>query len=252
MIVKFFKDYTDLLNEGLIKTYPSNIVSNNLTSSLIGLNFNFNVDDLGDKIKLTFYFFNAIPIHQLDTLFDIINSCVVNKGGWFPSHMNITNIHGMKNSLKYDLNNLYLNHSQYNIVEILYESKFDDVIIDIPSRLYHLSIGEYKSKITKYGLSPKSKDKLTSHLDRIYLCSSIEDCKTLINKMSLYYDSEKNFNIYNKQKRKYNKDTTPIIFEIDNSEHFIKKLYKDPNYEKGFYVLDNIPPNKISTLENGI
>jgi hypothetical protein len=45
------------------------------------------------------------------------------------------------------------------------------------------------------------------------------------------------------------KDSKPIIFEIDNSDSFIKKLYKDPNYENGFYTLENIKPDKISIVE---
>jgi hypothetical protein len=250
MIIRYFKDYISFINEGLIKTHPGDIVSKNLSSLLIGLNLNFNVDFLKDdnKIRLTFNFFNAIPVSNLDSLFDIINSSVINKGGWFPSQMNITNIHGLKNYLKYDVNNLYLNHPQYNIVELIYESKFDESIDDIPNKLYHLSISEYKDKIVKCGLSPKSKDKLTTHLDRVYLCGDIEDCKNLINRMKLYYNDEKHFNVYNKQKRKYDKDTNPIIFEVDNSDNFIKKLYKDPNYENGFYTLENIPPDKLKII----
>jgi len=143
-MIKDYKDYIDSINEGLIKIYPSNIVSNNLINSLIGLNLNFNVELIDNKIKLTFNFFNAIPIYQLDNLFDIINSA---------------------------------------------ESKFDEIVEDIPNKLYHLSINEYKDKIIKYGLYPKSKNKLTSHLDRIYLCDNINDCKILINRMSLKNES---------------------------------------------------------------
>lgn len=251
MVIKYFKDYIDSINEGLIKTYPGEIASRSLSNLLIGLNINFNINFLenDNKIKLTFNFFNAIPASQLDNLFDIINSSIINRGGWFPSQMNITNIHGMKISLRYDLNNLYINHSQYNIVEIIYESKFDEDIKEIPDRLYHLSISEYNDKIIKYGLVPKSKDKLTSHLDRIYLCKSIDDCENLINRMKLYYNDEKSFNVYNKEKRKYHKNTYPVIYEIDNSDKFIKKLYKDPNYDNGFYTLDNIPPNKIKKIK---
>ena len=250
MIIKYFKDYIDSINEGLIKTYPGDIISKKLTNLLIGLNFNFNVDFLKDdnKIILTFNFFNSIPVSQLDDLFNSIDSVVVNMCGWFPSQMNVTNVHGLKNYLKYDINNLYLNHIQYTKVELIYESKFDDLIDDIPNNLYHLSISEYEHKIIKNGLSPKSKDKLTSHLDRVYLCKSIDDCKYLINRMKLYYNDEKKFNLFNKRKRKYDKDTKPIIFEIDNSDKFIKNLYKDPNYENGFYTLENIPPDKLKII----
>jgi hypothetical protein len=251
MTIKYFKDYIESINEGLIKTYPGNIVAKNLENILLGLNLKFNVEYLNDfnKIKLTFYFFNSIPIQNLDDLFDVINSSVINRGGWFPSQMNITNIHGMENKLKYNMEDLFLNHRVYNKVEIIYDSKFDEDILDIPKKLYHLSIGEYKNKILKFGLSSKSKNKLSSHLDRIYLCLNIEDCKYLITRMKLYYSEEKSFNIYNKENKKYEKNSKPIIFEIDNSDSFIKKLYKDPNYENGFYTLENIKPDKISIVE---
>jgi hypothetical protein len=172
MVIKYFKDYIDSINEGLIKTYPGEIASKSLSNLLIGLNINFNINFLenDNKIKLTFNFFNAIPASQLDNLFDVINSSIINKGGWFPSQMNITNIHGIKISLRYDLNNLYLN-------------------------------------------------------------------------------DEKSFNVYNKEKRKYHKNTYPVIYEIDNSDKFIKNLYKDPNYDNGFYTLDNISPNKIKIIK---
>lgn len=250
MVIKYFKDYIISLNEGLIKTYSGDVVSTSLTNYLINLDILFNVEFLKDKNKiiLTFNFFNSISASNLDDLFDGINSIVVNSGGWFPSQMSIENVYGMKNILKYNINNLYLNHKVYNNVQIVYEAKYDNKIEPIPTKLYHLSIGEYKKKITKYGLCPKSKDKLASHLDRVYLCQNIDDCKHLITRMKLYYNEEKLFNIYNKQKRKYDKNTEPIIFEIDNSEQFIKSLYKDPNYENGYYTLDNIPPSKISLV----
>jgi len=244
------KDYIDSINEGLIKTYSGNVVSNDLSNLLIDLSINFNVkfEKEENKIKLTFNFFNAIPVSSLEDLFDLINSSVVNRGGWFPSKMNMVNIHGMEISKRYDMDNLFLNHSNYIKVEIIYESKFDDIIYDVPDKLYHLSISEYKNKIVKFGLIPKSKDKLTSHLDRVYLCKNYEDCNNLINRMKLYYNDEKLFNVYNKQNKKYNKNTIPVIFEIDNSDKFINKLYKDPNYIGGFYMLDNIPPSKIKIV----
>lgn len=244
-----YKDYILSINEGLIKTYPSKVVSNALSNYLLDLNIFFDIETLEDKFLLKLNFFNSIPASNLDDLFNIIDIVVINNGGWFPSSMNIENVWGMKNILKYDLSNLYLNHRVYNKVEILYESKFDKKVKIIPNELYHLSIYEYRKKILKYGLCPKSKDKLSSHLDRIYLCGDVNDCKALINRMNLYYNDEKSFNIYNKEKRKFNKNTIPIIFKIDNTNSCIKTLYKDPNYDRGYYTLDNIPPNKISIID---
>ena len=61
-MINHFKDYIESINEGLIKTYSGEVVSNDLGNSLIGLRLNFNVEFLKEvnKIKLTFNFFNAM------------------------------------------------------------------------------------------------------------------------------------------------------------------------------------------------
>lgn len=73
-------------------------------------------------------------------------------------------------------------------VEIIYESKYD-IEIFIPKKLYHLSIQQYKDKILKQGLIPKSKNKKIVHLDRIYLCTSPEEYLTLIPTMNIEYQN---------------------------------------------------------------
>ena len=40
----------------------------------------------------------------------------------------------------------------------------------------------------------------------------------------------------------------PVIFEIDNHDYFIDKLYKDINYENGYFTLTNIHANRIKKL----
>ena len=160
-VIKYFKDYIESINEGYLKTYPINLIINNLINELIDLNLNYNVINDNNKIKLTLNYFNAIPVQNLKDLFELILLIVVNRGGWFPSIMEIENIHVMKNKSKYNEDNLILNHSNYLNVDIIFESKFDDEIVNIPDKLYHLSIGEYSKKILKYGLIPKSVNKLS-------------------------------------------------------------------------------------------
>jgi hypothetical protein len=46
---------------------------------------------------------------------------------------------------------------------------------------------------------------------------------------------------------KINKNTDFIVLEIDNTILDLK-LYKDPNYTNGFYIISNIAPKFIKPL----
>ena len=92
--------------------------------------------------------------------------------------------------------------------------------------------------ILKKGIVPKSKNKISKHLDRIYVCKTEEDCRSLINKMN---------SIYSNKSRKSTIDTTPVILKFEIKD---MNLYKDPNFDgKGYYVIDSIPPNLIEIIE---
>lgn len=88
------------------------------------------------------------------------------------------------------------------------------------------------------------KSKLSSHIDRIYLCKSIDNCKILIPQMKLYYFEEKDNNIYKLGNKKYKKNIKWIIYEINNSNDII--LYKDHRYLNGF------SPENINEIEREI
>lgn len=249
MIIKYFKDYIISLNEGLIKTLPGEVVCKAINNSLGNMPIVSNCDFINNKLELTISNFNTIPIYQIESLFDHIMVVVVNQGGWFPSIMVIDNNNSQIEE-KYDFPSIINNQKLFINIKIIFESKFDEIDEDIPNKLYHLTIKEYERNINKYGLVPKSKLKLSSHLDRIYVCKTIEECEYLIPKMTFYYNSEKYDNIYKFGKKLYNKDIRAIIYEIDNSDGFITKLYKDINYQdKGFYILYNIHKNKLKVIK---
>lgn len=245
----YFKDYIDSVNEGIIKTYPGDKVLKDILSSLEKLHINSTGSFEDNKIKLTINNFNSIPLNKIRHLFDHIDTFVVNRGGWFPSTMNIiklTNIHKLS---KYNFDDIIRINDEIDSITITYESKFDTEESNIPDRLYHLTIKEYQKKINKIGLIPKSKSKLSSHLDRIYVCKSKQDCVDLIPQMMMYYTGEKDESIYKLGKTFFNKDITPVIYEIDNSSKEIDKLYLDTNYgERGYYILNNILPDKLKII----
>jgi hypothetical protein len=250
MVVKYFKEYISLINEGLIKTYNPNIVLSNTLKLLKNSNINGSLSKSNgnDKIIIEITNFNKFTFEMITDIFNILSDSIVKQGGFFISIIEIENLHKNKNSIKTDIYEIIPNKNYYLKVKLIFESKFEKVESNRPNKLYHLSIKEYESKILKYGLIPKEKSKLTQHPDRIYLCKSIEDCKELINKMKIHYEMERDYNMYSLLKKKWTKNTNPIIFEIDNSDDFIKNLYKDPNYVKGYFTIDNIPPNKIKII----
>jgi hypothetical protein len=251
MIIKYFKDYIDAINEGLIRSHDPDIILNTTLHKLINFDISGELvkSNANDKILIKIKNINSISFENLEIIFNILSENIINIGGFFVSIINIENIHNIKNSIKSDMYEILPNKDYYKNIEIVFESIFDKIENNIPDKLYHLSIKEYQNVILKKGLYPKSKSKLTSHLDRIYLCKSIEDCESLIDQMKLYYNIERDQNLYRFNKKKWAKDTHPIILEIDNSDKFINKLYIDPNSIDVYFIIDNIPPNKIKIIK---
>jgi hypothetical protein len=246
-IIKNYKDYFDSINEGLIKTLDGEKGVNYLVQTLSVLNFNVSGRFENDIISFSINNFNKIQNNRLDDLFDTISSILTNLYGWFPSNMIIVNENKMLTNKKFSEGYLKLNKDIIESVTIQFDSKFDEIDNNNLDKLYHLSIQEYDKKIRKYGLSPRSKSKLSSHSDRVYICKSIDDCKLLIPQMKLYYSEEKDNNIYKLGNKKYRKNSKWIIYEIDNEKNIV--LYKDPRYINGYYTLENINPENIKEIE---
>jgi hypothetical protein len=221
-----------ILNETL-KTNSIDFTLKNVKEELSLLGFNFLVYKSKNTLVLKINNFNFIQ--NLKLTLDYINSLFIDRNGWFPSKYTLINISGNKNILQYDEDYLKNNNKFIKSVTITYEPKYD-IEVNIPDKLYHLSIQQYNDKIIKKGVIPKSKNKLTKHLDRIYLCSKPEYCYKLIPRMRINYINSKIPN------------TKWIIYEIDSSNLNIK-LYKDPNYINGYYTIDNISPSYIKMLD---
>lgn len=230
-----FNEYLNKINEGLLKTYNIDFVIDKSLQRLSVLNVKFSINKLeNNSIKLTLFNFNKILINKI---FGLLNKNFTNLFGWYPSYLYLENLSGMKSQMNYDENYLKKVYKYLDKVSIIYESKFDSVI-KLPDKLYHISIQEYENKIRKNGIVPKTKNKISSHGNRIYVCLTIDDCIDLIEQMDFYFfDKNKNIN------------TKWIIYEI-NTDNLNLELYKDPNYlNKGGYLLGNIPPTNIKTIK---
>lgn len=116
-------------------------------------------------------------------------------------------------------------------IAFILEAKYD-YEVDIPEILYHTSPIKFKDKILKYGLSPRSGNKLSNHPDRIYLTNDINKSFMFGNYLN---DNSSKSNFY---KNGY------CIYKIDGKS--INKLYSDINLrDGGFYTNDNISPENI-------
>ncbi len=238
MVYKFI-DYINNINEGLLNTTDYNIVISKAPIFLDALHINYNITTTNNTILLDINNFNTI--HLLDDVFNCIESFFINMNGWLPSTMYLMNISGMTNNLPYNKKYLKLNSKYLRNITIKFESRFD-IEVDVPSKLYHLSIKQFRNQIEKSGLFPKDKSKLSLHPSRIYLCSSINLCKTLIAQMNMFYSTFK----YTNPKSNINDDW--IIYEI-NTTGLDLKLYKDPNFNNGYFIHSNIPKENIKIIE---
>lgn len=240
--MKYIKIWSDFILDETLKTNEIYYSIDNIFDELSLSGIKCKLYDQDNMIKLILYNFNELYV--IDSMFDYINSLIIDRNGWFPSKMKIIHFDGMENTIKY--NQEYLIEHQKTIKEVIitYEAKFNVIITTIPKKLYHLSIQEFKEDILKNGLIPKSRNKKSIHLDRIYFCKEIKDCKLLIFDMKYDYENIKRENPKNTINTKW------IIFEIDTTNIVDLKLYKDPSFkDKGYYCIDNISPNNISVLE---
>jgi len=232
--------YSDFILNETLKTHNIDLTIDNIKNELILNRIKFDISKKDNTICLKLL--DVRYINGIGYYLDILNNLLIDRHGWFPSKMEITGFGGMKNIFPYNEDILRdINKTRYyEDVNITYEPKYDKLITDIPTKLYHLSIQEYMNKVSKIGLVPKSKSKLSIHLDRFYLCSDPNDCFKLISQMKFYYRELRMNNKRNIINDKW------VIYEIDNKNSTID-LYMDPNYTLGFYCVDNIPP-KIITI----
>lgn len=245
-----FTDYLNKINERLIKTYPIEKTVKDVSDLISSYNINYSINKFDNKFEILLD--DIYSIINFDKILDIILDSLFNQYGWFPSKVKITGIFGNSREYKFNKNHILFNIKNHKSSLITFESKFDE-IVDVPEKLYHLSIQQYSKDIQQKGLICKGKSKLTRHDydGRIYLCKSINDCLILINKMKLFYADEKLDIIRNPNNpnSKYNKNTKWVIYEIDSNKANISKLYKDPNYINGFYFLDNIDKKSIKIVD---
>jgi hypothetical protein len=247
--IKDFKEYIESINEGLIKTYDIDKAIEYINNQMDHFNLNYKTKkNLNNTFEITFHEFNKIDSSVFEYVLEYITITLIDLLGWFPSKMEMVNFYQRKNVKEFNTQELVKYKSNIHTLTITLESKFDIVNKNKFDKLYHLTINEYKKRIDKQGIIPKFKSKLSMHDydSRIYVCDNLDSCKKLVPKMKFFYNTEKN-NILKDFRQ--NKNIEYIIYEIDVPCTNILNLYQDPNYDKGYYVLENISKDCIKIID---
>lgn len=187
--------------EGLIHTYPSDKSMNILKKRFPELIVELESDG-------EIYIENQ-PLQKLEKYLPIITNL-----GYFISKLTIDGQEWVKE----------YNNDTKPIAFVL-EAKYD-YQVEIPDKLYHASPIKFKDKILKYGLTPKTGNKLSNHPERIYLTDDLNKAINFGNYLKEEEDSEWYKNGY-------------CIYSIKGIG--VSKLYSDVNFRQGgFYTLNNI------------
>jgi len=233
-MIENYKEYVELIKEGLIRTH--NII--NCESSLerelylIGIKFEIKIHSKL-KFDLSLFKTNIIDNDYLEYIVNYIEKQL----GYFPSFITVENNIG-KNGFKFDKK--YLSN-KYKSIEIIFEAKYDDGFykndITVPNVAYHLSPVENENKINRIGLCVKSYNRKNEHPERIYLFSDIDECDDLLNSLKI---NDKLHGII----RNYN------LYEVEMSDKNI--IHTDPNYSKGFYTYDSFNPKFLKIIKHNL
>lgn len=112
-----------------------------------------------------------------------------------------------------------------------FEKKYDEVVTT-PKLVYHITDKKYLDKIKSIGLTPKTKSKLASHPERIYVSLNKDEALGLWKKMKVFIPKEQG-----------------ILLTIDTNK-LDNVFYNDPNFmNRGVYTYNNISPQSITNIE---
>lgn len=216
----------ETLYEGLIHTVAMDDTVDML-EKWGGATEKFKVIPKSQKIQLNFI--DRLTEDEFTHLLKLINNL-----GWFVSGVLI-----FRSDLKwekFDLNSFLKNDFDRRWISFQLEAKYDleaDVYdFDI---LFHVAPLENRDKILRIGLVPRSKEKILSHPERIYLTDTEEDANNIAFQFQRGNESSKwtLLQIDFKGVRKNN----PSI-----------RLFSDPNFRRALYTLSNIPPQFLKDL----
>lgn len=228
---KWSDNYTLILHEKFLKEYVILEFDNqsvDIHKTLKELNTRFKSEFKLSKIK--FEENNVIEI-----IFDKLNFFNIEKINKFMKSFgwNIALINGEEES-----NSNFSKQLLKSEIVIQYEARFDEDANLTQDILYHLTPDTRYEKIKRMGLVPKSKSRIATHPERVYLFGDLNDVGWLSADL---YDSEP------EDAKKYIKKYYLLKIDLATIKDKVK-LYKDPNMEDAYYTTNTIPPIYISLI----
>lgn len=223
--IKYFKPFE--INEGLIKSQDPATAIQLLSKLILGKNIIATIIPNNGTILVNCQQINK---EQIVFMFKIISNL-----GYFVSMYYFNNVWN-----KFDEECTINILPSISNVDFIIEAKFD-VCIKTPDMMYHATEQNYVNKILKIGLTPKSKNKISNHPPRIYLTSTINNAIVFARFAKSIHGNDMTILEINM------KEIRPITRFNADVENI--KIYKDVNYGKVFYTLDNIPPDLIKDLK---
>lgn len=226
-------NYLEFISESRYKTHGISIVKRTIPKLLKYMKCDFNIE-YSDVDDFTIYFTNLTN----DIKDVVISRCELL--GYFPSVFSVDNNEKRNKDIK-DIDDFVKFVKEYklndnNKVYIQFESWLDE-IIETPPILYHVCRTIDTEKIKRYGLSPRSKHKISYHPDRIYLVDNLMVATNILKQLKT---TEKN-----KDEKSYKYSIVKIKPETEKLN-----IRKDPNFDLGFYSTQNILPNWIEKIMN--
>lgn len=113
-----------------------------------------------------------------------------------------------------------------------YEKRNEETINLTTDKIYHVTERTNVPKIKRNGLVPKSKNKKTFHLERVYFFTKDYGYNGFLNIIKLLYENYNNFGY--------------IVYEVDTNKLKNVSFHYDVNMENGIYTTDNIPPEALT------
>lgn len=211
--------------EGLIRTHD-------IGSSIARVHYAFpNLTaghDKQNKNPNTFWVIWSVdnPISDYDKFLQLITNL-----GWLISYMYID---GQGNKYEELVIKQLIQNKQYKKIRLDLEAKFDIRVHDerIPKILFHVTHKNTVQRILKQGITPRAEQKMAAHPERVYLTDTLEHAKTF-----LYWNA--------KQTKTSVEDW--ITLKVQYLPPYVK-LFKDPNFEFGYYALNTIPPQSLQIV----
>ena len=225
----------EYLYEGLLYTYDILSTLTSLTEKYSTNYIQFKQTNNKNKFLIIFYD-GRVTYNHLKLIINEIR----HPFGWYPSMYYSPTI---KKKEKFTtIDDFFEKLNKDNTYILMFNAEYDMEIDQCEllrfDAIYHVSPYQYKEKILKIGLAPKSKNKEVGYSNRLYLSTTIRRINELL-KNERFAQNNKKF----------------VIYRID-IKNLLKKrkmrFFDDSDFIKsGLYTYENIPPQFI-TIEKEI